>query len=264
MLSTALHKVVNLFLDSFTFQVNGFILKGMDLVAYLRVSTESQIDGFGLDVQERAVRQWAKANGHRIVGVHQDAGISGSKDIADRPGLSTALDMLRPPPRATGLIVAKLDRLARALHIQESVLQVVWRSGGSVFTADAGEVLQDDPDDPMRTFVRQVIGGVAQLERGLITKRMRDGRKAKAESGRHAVGQYRFGQHGEGKGRERDAADNPAERAALDRIVDLRRAGLSYRDIATTLDSEGLRPRRAACWSAMAVRNIALRELSVS
>ena len=236
----------------------------MDLVAYIRASTESQIDGFGLDVQERACRQWSKANGHLIVGVYKDAGISASRDIAERPGLSTALDMLRPPPRATGLIVAKLDRLAGALHIQESVLQVVWRSGGSVFTADAGEVLQDDPDDPMRTFVRQVIGGVAQLERGLITKRIRDGRRAKADSGRHVVGQYRFGQHGVGKGSDREAADNPAERAALRRIVDLRQAGLSYRDIATMLDSEGLRPRRAANWSAMAVRNIALREFSAS
>jgi DNA invertase Pin-like site-specific DNA recombinase len=232
----------------------------MDLVAYLRVSTESQVDGSGLDVQERACRSWAKANGHRIVAVCRDSGVSGTKDISDRPGLSEAIDLLRPPPRATGLIVARLDRLARALHIQESVLQVVWRSGGSVFTADAGEVLQDDPDDPMRTFVRQVVGGVAQLERSLITKRMRDGRKAKAASGRHAVGQYRYGQHGEGKGRERDAAANPDEQAAVRRIVELRRAGESYRAIASTLDTEGLRPRRAKSWSPMSVRNIAERE----
>ncbi|HXN59896.1 MAG TPA: recombinase family protein [Acidimicrobiales bacterium] len=232
----------------------------MDLIVYLRVSSESQVDGFGLEVQERACRKWAKANGHKIVGTFQDAGISGSKDLAERPGLSAAIDMLRPPPRATGLIVAKLDRLARALHVQESVLQVVWRAGASVFTADAGEVLQDDPDDPMRTFVRQVIGGVAQLERSLIAKRMRDGRNAKRDAGRHSVGQYRYGQHGAGKGRERDAAENPDEKVAVDRIMELRQAGQSYRTIAETLDSEGLRPRRAEHWSAMAVRNIAVRE----
>ena len=44
------------------------------------------------------------------------------------------------------------------------------------------------------------------------------------------------------------------------RIVELRQAGESYRAIAATLDAEGLRPRRAASWSAMAVRNIAERE----
>lgn len=234
----------------------------MDLIAYLRVSSREQVDGFGLDVQERQCRMWAKANSHRIVGVYRDAGVSGNKDLADRPGLSAAIDQLRPPPRATGLIVAKLDRLARALHVQESVLQVVWRAGASVFTADAGAVLEDDPDDPMRTFVRQVVGGVAQLERSLIAKRMRDGRNAKRAAGRHAVGQYRYGQRGEGKGRDRDAADNPDEMIVVDRIVSLRANTVSYKRIAEQLDAEGLRPRRAATWSAMTVRNIALREMA--
>ena len=236
----------------------------MDLVAYLRVSSDAQIDGFGLDVQERACRQWAKANGHRIVTVFKDAGISGTKDVAERPGLSDAIDTLRPPPRATGLIVARLDRLARALHVQESVLQVAWLAGASVFSADAGEVLQDDPEDPMRTFMRQVIGGAAQLDRSLIIKRMRDGRNAKAAEGRHAVGQYRFGQHGEGRGRERDAAANPDEQNAVARIMELRHAGDSYRIIAEKLDAEGLRPRRAAGWSAMTVRNVAVREMATN
>jgi DNA invertase Pin-like site-specific DNA recombinase len=165
------------------------------LVGYLRVSTKGQADdGYGLDVQERAIRSWEKANGHRLLAVHRDAGVSETKEAIDRPGLSAALDMLRPPPKATGLIIAKLDRLARALHVQEAVLQIAWRVGASLFTAEeAGVVLQDDPDDPMSTFVRQVIGGVAQLERSLIAKRMRDGRAAKAAAGKHSVGSYRFG-----------------------------------------------------------------------
>jgi len=45
------------------------------------------------------------------------------------------------------------------------------------------------------------------------------------------------------------------------RIIELRRAGESYRTIATTLDTEGHLPRRAATWSAMAVRSVAQREM---
>jgi DNA invertase Pin-like site-specific DNA recombinase len=235
----------------------------MDLVAYLPVSTKGQAeDGYGLDVQEKAVRSWAKANGHRIVAVHKDAGVSGTKEAIDRPGLSAALDMLRPPPRATGLVVAKLDRLARALHVQEAILQIAWRVGAAVFTADGGEVLQDDPDDPMRIFVRQVIGGVAQLERSLIAKRMRDGRAAKKAANKHSVGSYRFGKRGNGVGRDRDAADDDDEQATIRRIIELRLSGASYREIAGTLDAEGHRPRRAERWSPMSVRNIAERELN--
>jgi DNA invertase Pin-like site-specific DNA recombinase len=221
----------------------------MDLVAYVRCSTGKQAE----------MRKWARANGHKIVKVHQDA-ISGKTDPSERPGLSDALDMLRPPPRATGLIVHRLDRLARTMTLQETILAVVWRTGASVFTADSGEVPMDDEDDPMRTLVRQIMGGVSQFERTLLTKRMRDGRKAKAARGMHSVGPYAYGFHGEGTGRDRDAAPLSDEQVTIRRIVDLRRYGRSYRSIATILDSEGRKPRRADRWSPMAVRNIVARE----
>jgi hypothetical protein len=41
-----------------------------------------------------------------------------------------------------------------------------------------------------------------------------------------------------------------------------RRAGRSYRDIATALDAEGHKLRRAASWSAAAVRDVALQEIA--
>lgn len=232
----------------------------MKLIAYLRVSSETQVDGYGLDVQRTAVRGWAKAHGHKIVAEYVDAGVSGATDATDRPGLSDALRALQHPPQADGLIVAKLDRLARALTVQEAALAIMWRAGGRVFTADAGEVLRDDPDDPMRTALRQVVGVFAELDRRIVVKRMRDGRKAKAETGRKATGAYAYAYEGTGKGRDRDATPRPAEQTAVARIAELRATGRSYRQIAATLDTEGLRPRRAAAWSAMAVRNIAVRE----
>ncbi len=71
-------------------------------------SSDSQLDGFGLDVQERAIRAWARRHEHRIVDVQTDAGVSGATDAADRPGLSAALLALHHPPPAPGLIVARL------------------------------------------------------------------------------------------------------------------------------------------------------------
>jgi DNA invertase Pin-like site-specific DNA recombinase len=230
----------------------------MKLVAYLRVSTTGQLDGYGFDVQRKHIRAYAKAHGHRIVAEYSDA-VSGAKDTADRPGLLEALQELRKPPSADGLIVGKLDRLARQLTTQEAILSLIWREGGTVYTAEDGEVLRDDPDDPMRTAIRQVQGVFAELDRKTVVKRLRDGRRVKAETGRHAVGVYAYGTQGVGKGRDRDAGENPDEQAAVQRIVELRRAGKSYREIATALDTEGLKPRRAAAWQANSVRNVALR-----
>jgi len=235
------------------------------LIAYLRVSSTVQLDGFGLDVQADTIRQWTRSHGHKLIGDPvADKGISGATDAVDRPGLTDALRMVRGTAAhhapADGIIVARLDRLARALTVQEAVLALAWREGAHVFSADVGEVLRDDPDDPMRTAMRQMAGVFAELDRRTTVKRMRDGIRAKAAAGQHATGSYAYGYQGTGKGRDRDAGPRPDEQTAVARIVELRRAGESYRSIATTLDTEGHRPRRAATWSAMAVRAVAQRE----
>jgi DNA invertase Pin-like site-specific DNA recombinase len=230
----------------------------MRLIAYLRVSSNGQLDAYGPEVQLKDIRTWARHYGHRIVDTKTDD-VPGGTPAQERPQLVEALRMLRKPPKADGLVVANLGRLARELTIQEAILAHVWTEGGMVFAADQGEILKDAPDDPMRTAMRQMQGVFAQLDRALVTKRLRAGRKIKADSGKHSVGQYAYGTHGVGKGRDRDAGPNEQEQAAVDRIKALRGEGASYRAIATTLDEEGLRPRRAEHWSAMTVRNIVAR-----
>ena len=231
----------------------------MRLVAYLRISSNGQIDGYGFDTQRDDIRRWAKANGHKVIAEFSDV-VTGKSDGPDRPGLVEALQLVRRPPEAEGIIVGKLDRLARKVTVQEAILALVWGEHGLVFTAEDGEVREDDDDDPMRTAIRQMRGVFAELDRRTIVKRLRDGRKMKAAEGKHAVGQYAFGYQAVGKGRDKDAGPRDDEQAAIARIVELRAAGGSYRAIATTLDSEGLKPRRAASWSSMSVRNIAVRE----
>jgi DNA invertase Pin-like site-specific DNA recombinase len=105
-----------------------------------------------------------------------------------------------------------------------------------------------------------MLGVFNQLDRSQIVKRLRDGRRAKASTGKKAVGEYAFGYAGTGKGRERDAGPNIEEQKTVQRIVELRSDGTSYRDIVMALGAEGLKPRRAAAWSPMTVRNICLRE----
>lgn len=229
------------------------------LVAYLRVSTDAQAEyGQGLDIQERAIRRWAKHHGHRIVGVERDEGVSGAKEAADRPGLTDALEALERR-RADGLVVYRLDRLARSLTVQEAVLGHVWRHGGKVFAVDTGEVPADDPSDPMRTFVRQVMGAAHQLERGLIAARMRAGRELKAERGGYAgYGAPPYGTRAEGG----ELVVDPDEQSAIARMVELREVGKSLREIGAVLDAEGIRPRRGERWHSMQVGRVLARTVS--
>ena len=217
----------------------------MKLAAYLRVSTDLQAEkGLGLEVQERAIKAWAKQEGHRIVLWARDAGVSGANGPDTRVGLQDALNAV-VEGRAEGVVAYNLDRLARTLHYQEAILGQVWALGARMYTVEDGEVLEDDPDDPMRTAMRQMRGVFSQLERAMIRKRMRDGRRLKAEKGGYAgFGSPSLGYRAEG----RELVEDADEQATLERIQQLAGEGKSLREMAATLTVEGHKPKRSDRW----------------
>ncbi|MGH3725013.1 MAG: recombinase family protein [Mycobacterium sp.] len=234
------------------------------LVGYLRVSTiEQKAHGFGLDVQRKAIRDAAKALDARVVQWCTDEGLSGALPAEKRPGLECALSAI-DEGIADGLIVRDLDRLAREVTVQEAVIGRIWTlDHAGVFTsAPPQEVQRDDPDDPMRTAMRQMAGVFAGLERMLVAKRLRDGRRAKAAAGGHATGATPYGWRS-----ARRSADNPAgalvpvqaEQAALERMRELRKAGHSTREIAGALTAEGHPTKRGGSWSSASVSRILAR-----
>jgi DNA invertase Pin-like site-specific DNA recombinase len=132
----------------------------MRAAAYLRVSTDAQAEhGLGLDVQRQAIRAWVRQHGHRIVSWHSDEGISGSNGLDTRDALPDAVGEIRGR-RAAGIVVYRLDWLARDLILQETLLREIAGLGGRVFTTMPGEqyVIEDDPEDPSRRLIRQVLG----------------------------------------------------------------------------------------------------------
>lgn len=214
------------------------------VAAYLRVSTDRQAEeGHGLDVQRRAIGAWAKASNVRVVGYFSDEGVSGSNGLDTRAALADALQSIRDY-RATGLVVYRLDRLARDLIVQETLLAEVRRLGGEVFSTSAAEAgyLGDDPDDPSRKLIRQVLGAVSEYERSMIALRLRSGRRRKAELGGLAYGSPPLGYKAVGKA----LVPNEPEQAALRRMRELAADGLSIRSISSTLGREGYVTKRGS------------------
>ncbi len=85
----------------------------------------------------------------------------GGNGLDAREALPDAVAEVREH-RATGLVVYRLDRLARDLILQETLLAEIANLGGRVFSTIPGEqdVIEDDPDDPSRRLIRQVLGAV--------------------------------------------------------------------------------------------------------
>jgi DNA invertase Pin-like site-specific DNA recombinase len=228
----------------------------MRVIGYLRVSTERQVkDGYGLADQERQVRAWCKANGHKLVRLVSDDAKSGTLDAAERPGLLDVLRAVRGR-EADAVVMRDLDRIARTLTVQEAVLAQLWKLGGRAFVVtSADEIPQDDPDDPMRTAMRQMAGVFAQLERAMAIKRMRNGRATKAETGGYAYGSPAFGQRAEGKA----LVPHEAEQRAIARIAELHSAGKSLREIVAALNAEGISPKRGTTWYPATVNRVIAR-----
>ena len=164
----------------------------LGLAGYIRVSTGSQLDGFGLEDQECIVRRWTRENGHRLVKLFVEKAVPGTVAGDERPELADALLWVEEK-RVHGIVAPNLDRLARELVVQEAALAQTWKHGGRAFMADQGEILPDDPEDPMRTAMRQMMGVFAQLDRGMTVAKLRRGRRIKGEKGQYAYGAPPYG-----------------------------------------------------------------------
>lgn len=181
--------------------------------------------------------------------------------IEDRPGLAAAIVSLEQDV-AAGLVVHRIDRLARELHVQEVALANAWSVGAhvSVFeAAEGGEVKRDDPDDPHRRFLRQVMGAAAELERGLIKARLHGGRRRKARGGGYIGGKPLHPKFGYTLV---DGTYEPLayEQATIKRILGLRDDGATWAAVAAELTRTGTPPPAGADWYPMTARRIAQRE----
>lgn len=213
----------------------------MRYVIYLRVSTDQQADsGAGLDIQEQACRAWLRAQRHRLAGVQSDAGRSGTLDIGDRPGLASAMALLLDD-RADGLVVYRLDRLARDLVLQEQLLAAFHAKGKELRSCSPTEdaSLIHDPDDPTRALTRQILGSVAQYERAMIRLRLKAGRARKALDGGYVGGTPPYG-FAAVRG---ELVKVASEQATIRVMLRLRGRGLSLQQIADRLEADGIRSR---------------------
>jgi DNA invertase Pin-like site-specific DNA recombinase len=226
----------------------------MKVIGYARVSTDKQAEqGLGLEVQEDAVRAWAKANKHKLLAIYRDEGVSGANGLDQRVQLASALEVLGEG-KAAGLVVYRLDRLARDLVLQEQLLAEIRRLGAEPFSTDGGEqgYLKDDPDEPSRKLIRQILGAVAEYERAMITLRLRVGRRRKAERGGFAYGGPPYGWRASGG----ELVADRMEQDGLALVRRLRRDGLSLARIAGALEEAGFRPRRGARWYPTTVKRV--------
>jgi DNA invertase Pin-like site-specific DNA recombinase len=216
-------------------------------VSYIRVSGKGQADGDGPERQMKAISRFAKANGFTLMDEpFADLGVSGTRELADRPGLAALLDRLESNGVRT-VIVERADRLARDLMVQEVIVAQFARLGARILTADGVDLTSLD-DDPTRRLIRQILGAVSEFEKNILVLKLRAARERKRRRGERVEGVKPYGHF-------------PAEAAVIRRMRELRRkpakqARRSLEAVAAQLNAEGHRNRAGRPWSKQLVAHV--------
>jgi|SRR5262249_5177552 len=212
--------------------------------AYRRVSSlgQSADDRDGLVRQQVVIREYCHKNEMRIVRWFTDS-ISGKTDLEDRPALYDLMQALHADGVKT-VVIERLDRLARSLLVQESIVADFKRSGFEIVSCAEPDLLSDDPT---RVLLRQMMGAFAEYERAMIVQKLRGARqRARANRKDYREGRKRYG-------------ERPGEIEVIQRIREMRAAGLAYDTIAERLNIENI-PARAGRWHATSVSRVLARQ----
>lgn len=166
-------------------------------VLYLRVSTEEQVEGYGLTIGEKRGIRFIESRGWEHVGTYKDPGISGSLQGVDRPDLKRLLTAA--PGGGFDVVVVPEARVIG--RTDRAYYTWVWElEDQGIFVADA-KTGMDNTTEEGRDAMREE-ANYAFKEYTRIKNRTQNGIQEKALEGGYAGGKPKFGYRIENLGRK--------------------------------------------------------------
>jgi DNA invertase Pin-like site-specific DNA recombinase len=145
------------------------------------------------------------------------------------------------------VVIEKLDRLARDLMIQETIICDFRKNQIQLLSTAEPDLCSDEPS---RKFFRQIMGAVAEFDRAMLTARMQSGKNRILATGKKCGGRLHYGER------------SPEERAVIDMILACREARMNYSQIALKLAAAGFKTRAGTSFSPTQIIRILRREKS--
>jgi site-specific DNA recombinase len=155
---------------------------------YLRVSTEEQTQGYGLDDQRAKCLDYARLYDFDLGGEYRDEGISGRYDEDKRDGLA-ALLAAAELGMFNILIVSALDRIARKASLQLRIIDQLEARGITIHSVKE----RIDTSTPAGRLLRTILAGVAEMEREVIVERTTGGRNQRGKKDGEKGGRVPYG-----------------------------------------------------------------------
>ena len=208
---------------------------------YIRCSGLTQMEHGGPERQRQAIQEYADAHELEIVRWFEESHTG--TDLEGRPQFrEMRQELLNDGVRV--VIVEKLDRLARSIMIQENIIADFTKYEINLVSATPGEENLCG-DDPTRTFIRQVLGAVAEFDRSMLVARMKAGKNHKKRAGGFGGGNYGYGQH----------PFFPEEKDVVAKIMEARHS-FTIRELTAELNRGAIKTRSGGLWHPAQVARI--------
>jgi putative DNA-invertase from lambdoid prophage Rac len=205
----------------------------MSVYGYVRVSTDRQADeGESLGTQQRVIDGYAMMNGLTLDSIFVERGVSGSKPLGERPEGARLLAGLKS---GDVVITPKLDRMFRSALDALEVLGRLKDRGISLHMIDLGG---DVTGNGVSKLVFTILSAVAEAERDRIRERIRDVKADQRKRQRYLGGIVPFGWR---IGEDGTLVEVLEQQRAIQRIVELRRKGVSLRAISASIAADGVK-----------------------
>ena len=227
-------------------------VNGNKTIAYIRVSSQRQVDeGNSLEAQKRRIIQLAQFKGLSIAPEDFliEKGVSAGIPLWERP-MGRVLRRKLLSGEYSNLIAMKLDRLFRITTDMLLTVQEVEDMGVRLLIADLGGEAIDTSTSTGR-FMLTIFGGIAEMERGLISERTQEGMdQLKAQNKRFT--ESIFGWDVDVNGMlipnwyEQDLID------WMDWQIEVN--GMSAAAVARSLNSRGITGKRGGQWQGQSVK----------
>lgn len=219
-------------------------------VAYLRVSTESQVrHGISMEAQRAKIEAWAMVHDHELIRIEEDAGISG-KLIRNREGLQRAIEAACEEKAV--LVVYSLSRLSRSTKDTLALVEKLDKAGADLVSLSE----KIDSTSAAGKMVFRMLAVLNEFERDQVSERTSAILQHKKENGR-VYSPVPFGYDRMGD----RLIENEEELSVVERIKELRAEGRSLRHIASELNGRGIATKAGKKWYASTVRYILKNDL---
>ncbi|HHU22022.1 MAG TPA: recombinase family protein [Clostridiales bacterium] len=226
----------------------------MNIAAYCRVSTDKEDQLNSLEAQKRFFAEYAEKNGHALLRIYADEGISGTKTKNRKEFLRLMKDA------ESGLfdmiVVKDISRFARNTVDLLDNIRKLKSLGIEVLFLTANMTSMGNSE-----FVLTVFGALAQEESANTSKRIKFGKKINAERGR--VPNIVYG-YDKTLGDYFNLTINEKEADTVRQIFNWYVfEGYGASKIANMLNERGLKTKRGCLWSQNAICRILTNELYI-